>query len=64
MVNRRGALAAGEAAMTVLAAIGMVLAFLFFPVAMVMAATGAMIAGLHGAIVGAIIGSLITFARS
>ena len=50
--------------MTVLAAIGMVLAFLFFPVAMVMAATGAMIAGLHGAIVGAIIGSLITFARS
>ena len=50
--------------MTVLAAIGMVLAFLFFPVAMVMTAIGAMIAGLHGAIVGAIIGSLITFARS
>jgi hypothetical protein len=55
---------ASEAAMTVLAAIGMVLAFLFFPVAMVMTAIGAMIAGLHGAIVGAIIGSLITFARS
>ena len=42
--------------MTILAAIGLVLAFLFWPVATVLGAIGSVFAGLWGAVIGVIIG--------
>ena len=50
--------------MTILIALGLVIAFLMLPLETVGAALGAAIAGLPGAIVGVIIGIFIDFARN
>ena len=50
--------------MTILLALGLVLAFFFFPVETVLGGIGTMIAGLPGAIIGVIIGFLINFASA
>ena len=50
--------------MTILIAMCLVIAFLMFPIEVVISLVGAAIAGLPGAIVGVIIGIFIDFARS
>ena len=42
--------------MTILAAAGLVMAFMFWPIATVLGAIGSMIAGSYGIVVGVIIG--------
>jgi hypothetical protein len=50
--------------MTILIALGLVIAFFFLPIEVICAAIGAAIAGLPGAIVGVIIGFFIDIASA